>query len=304
MYPWKKLANFGINHVLDNGDLSCMTNGRNAWYVDADSGLDASGDGRSWDHPFLTITEALEKAQDYDVIFLAQATMKLTTGETFPLVVTQEGLRIIGSNVSMNQNKSLIYNASTDDNVFQIKANNVEIRNLSITQGAAKDIICLGDATFSGLGIYKFYLGTCRIDGYSAGKTAVASYAADVDAPDIHIENCVIRGCTDHAIEANWTRAMISDNVIYTVAAKAGINHIPNAGDRGGSIYANNRIIGVNSTDTGILLTGTPTAGLLSAYGNYIFNCNTTITQSANNVCVQMNYENDGAGGALIDPIA
>lgn len=299
-YPWKKLADFGTKHLLDGGDCAQSSQGHDQWFVDADA--DVTGDGRSWDHPFITIQEALAKAGDFDIIYLGEATMKATTGETFPLQITQEGLRIYGVNPSMNQNKSLIYNSASAVVVFEILANNVEIRNVSITQGAAADAIQLGSATVAA--VYKFYMSDVRVDCYGTGVMGVASHTATVDAPDLHIENCLFRGMTGHAIEANWTRAMINDCVIYTVAANAGIEHVPTTTSRPASVYARNRIIGVDSTDTGILISNTPGAGLLSAYDNYILNCATSITQKAENTCVQFNYESDGAGGAIIDPIA
>lgn len=271
------------------------------WF--ADSNVDISGSGVSWETAFKTFAEALAAA-------LAAATARGYGGDTIKfrgefnesgLELAVDGLTIEGQDESNNHYRSLIY-SDTATPLFIIKENNITIKNLGFAQQAAQPVIQLGDAASQAW--YKLLIQNCKFDGWGTSTGAIAYGDATVDTPDIHIEKCLLRSFDGDILPMNSTRARIEECIMLLAATYAAISHIPTASNRPDSIYANNRIIGVNSTDTGIEIVNTPDAGKLIAYGNWIFNCAIPITQKAENVAVQMNYTNDGAGGALIDPIA
>lgn len=264
----------------------------NVWHVW--SVVSASGSGVSWETAFKTFAEALLAASAGDTIKVR--------GEfnESGLEIAVE-LHIIGDDVSNNHYRTLFYsNAATP--IFIIKANNWTMMNFGIAQQAAQPIIQLGDAAAQAW--YKGYIGNCKFDGWGTATSGISFGHATVDAPDIHIENCLFRSIAGTHIVSNATRGRYNRNKLLVSASQVGIDHQPDTSDRPDTIIEENLIVGVNSGDTGIKITNTPDAGKLIARRNDIFNCATPITQKATNVAVQMNYQNDGAGGALIDPIA
>ena len=67
------------------------------WYVDKNkTSPAASGDGLTWDGAFLTVTEAVDAAGDYDVIFIGHGVYS----EAATLAITQTGLKIFGAGSS------------------------------------------------------------------------------------------------------------------------------------------------------------------------------------------------------------
>jgi len=263
----------------------------NVWH--AWSAVSASGSGVSWETAFKTFAEALAAASAGDTIKVR--------GEFNESGLEIEELHIIGQDVSNNHYRTLFYSDEATP-IFIIKGNNVTIEKLGIAQQAAQLVIQIGDA--SGQAWYKLKLADLKIDGWGTANGGIGYGHATVDAPDIHIENCLFRSIAGTHIVSNATRGRYNDNILLISASQVGIDHQPDASSRPDTIIAHNRIIGANSGDTGIKITNTPDAGKLIAYDNHIFNCATTITQKATNVAVQMNYTNDGAGGTLIDPIA
>jgi len=264
----------------------------NVWHVW--SAVSASGSGVSWETAFKTFAEALVVATAGDVIKV------LGEFNESGLELAVE-LTIIGSDVSNNHYRTLFY-SDVETPIFIPKANNITVKNLGIAQQAAYPAIKIGDAL--GQSWYKLLLQNLKIDGWGAATYGVSFGHATVDAPDIHIENCLFRSIAGTHIVSNATRGRYNKNKLLLSTNGVGIDHQPDTSDRPDTIIEENLIVGVNSGDTGIKITNTPDAGKLIARRNDIFNCATTITQKATNVAVQMNYTNDGAGGVLIDPIA
>jgi len=261
----------------------------------ADGGVTISGDGLSWDKAYKTIQEAVAAASAGDTIFVRGEFSLAST------IAIDKQLNLVGENTTNNQYVTLIYGSGAYP-LITVKANNCKIFNCGFAQMAAQNTIQIGDANAQNW--YKLHISNCKFDGWGTSTGGVHAFHTTVDAPDTTIDNCLFRSFAGDCILSNWTRARIDNNIILVEASLSGITHTPNAGDRPDTIISNNIIVGVNSGDTGIELSGTPTAGTLIAYENKIFNCATSITQAATNVAVQFNYVNDGAGGALIDPIA
>lgn len=264
----------------------------NVWHVA--TAATTTDTGRSWQSPFKTLAEAIAIAMPGDTIKI--------WGE-----VNESGLElevevhIIGQNTSRNQNNTLLYPADAEP-IFIIKADQCSIENVGFAQTEAALAIQIGDT--AGQSWDKLHIKNCKFDGWGTSTGAIALGDPAIDAPDIHIEDCLFRSFNGDVIVSNMTRGLFEKNIIHVAATFSAISHVPDTSDRPDTIIQDNLIIGVNSTDIGIEIVNTPDAGKLTARRNDIFNCATSITQKATNVCVQMNYANDAAGGALIDPIA
>lgn len=266
-------------------------------FVDGTNGADGANEGLTWDEAFKTISYAISKASTNDAIVVAPGTYD----EGAAITINVEGLKIIGSDSSRNQYRTLIYGNEANA-LFIVKEDNIEISNLGFAHAGASITVQIGDANSQNW--YKLHIHDCKFDGWATALNAIDYYHTTVDAPDIHVERCLFRSYADDVIISDYTRSLVNDNIIYVAANKSAISHVTDGSDRGDAIFYKNRIIGVNSGDTGLEIVNTPDAAKLIAYENYIFNCATSITQKAENVAVQMNYVNDAAGGALIDPIA
>jgi len=271
------------------------------WYVDKYKTSPAiSGDGLTWDTAFLTIAEAITAAGAYDTILIGAGTY------AEKLTITQYGLKMFGAMASSGDQSfttiSAILASAAPCLTITTKGKQ-EIAGINFQQAGAKAAVQLGES--GGSGIYSIHIHDCRFDGTGVGLYGVSNYAASnpEDCPDLVVENCQFREFVTAAIYANSTRDVYRNNLIWVRAAGIGIDYVPTTGDRPDGLIENNRIVGSNSTDTGIKITGTPTAGTYFIVRNIIANCNTLLTSKTNNdaVCVN-NYSGDSAGGALVDP--
>lgn len=227
------------------------------WY--AKSSVASSGDGTSWETAFKTITEVVAAAAAGDMIVLDGE-----FDEGAAVTITKQ-LIIVGQNPSRNGYPTMVYNSSSHE-LFIVKANNVEIRNIGFVQTQAKEAIKIGDT--AGQAYYKLYIAGCKFDLYGAGTYAIAS-GDTADAPDIHIQDCLFRSFATAAILSNWTRARIDNNTFIVPTAKTGIVHSPNGGSRPDTQILDNEFITPDNTNgVGITVTNTPTAGTLLVHGN------------------------------------
>lgn len=285
-YPWKKLAEFGNLHLNEAGNL--VLDGRPQWYVDGS--VSASLSGLSWDKPLLTIAEAITKASAGDTINI--------TGEfsiAATLTVAKE-LWFIGQNWNSNLYNTMIYPSAAVD-LFTVTAHQCKFINLGLVQNQAAHFIELTSG-------YKTHIKGCRLDGWGAADAGIKSDAGG-DCPDITIEDNLFRSIAGTHIVSNWTRALIQNNTFLVSATKIGVDHTPTGGGRPDTRIIDNLFVGENSDDTGIKISNAPTAGKFIVTGNKLFNFGTaTITQHANSAAVSRNFYNDGAGGAVIDPIS
>lgn len=97
------------------------------WYVDGD--VAGSGDGKTWEKAFKTLTEAVAVATDDDAIFVAPG-KDYEEGE---IRITQTHLKIIGSVGSTPQMPGTrLYNSAiTTTSLMRIDADNVEIAGIN-----------------------------------------------------------------------------------------------------------------------------------------------------------------------------
>lgn len=255
-------------------DAEILGKGTN-YYVD--DNVTASGDGKSWDYAFLTITEAVAAVSAFDKIFVAPGDYD----ESAAVAITTEGIKIIGSGDDV-RNVAMIWSTTGTYDLMTIDAHHVEIigMSFSVIPDTKSAIVVSGTTTSS-----KVRIANCRFDGWSGEYGVYVN-----ESPDIVIENNLFRSFNTSAIYSNSTRAMIRNNIIHAVAAKIGITHVPTGGNRPDTVIKDNLIKGVNSTDTGISLSGTPTESALVIEGNKVINCATPITLSKYTSWYEGNY--------------
>ena len=265
------------------------------YFVDAN--LSSAGDGETWDTAYTTITAAIAQAGDNDVIYIAPG--DYLEGAT--IAITEDNLRLIGVGGNQNSNAVLLYNNTTYAayDLLTVNANNVEIAGIGFT---TINDSCSAIKIATTAAAYKTWIHDCRFDGWSAGEYAIHT-GTTYDSPDVLVEHNLFRAWTTSALFCNATRGIYRSNIIHVPAATIGIEHYPNAANRPDQLYHQNIILGAASTDTGIKITNTPSAGLYMIIENKVLNCNTSITGKATNdaACV-LNYVGDASGGALIDP--
>jgi hypothetical protein len=272
------------------GTLSATNFVGDTWYVNGDKS--ASGNGKSWDRAFKTITEAITASSADDVIFVAPGDYD----EGAALAITQENLRIIGPGNDARQ-QAMIWSNAASHHLMTINAHNVEIAGLGFTQ--TKDTYdCIQVSTTASY--FKVWIHDCRFDGYGQGEHGV-HLGTTYDSPDNCIEWNKFRAFQTAAIYMYTTRGTCRHNYIATAAGAIGI-HLPATGaNRPENFVTDNDILGVNSTDTGITVAAV-NAGTLMLSRNHVCGAATSISQFANGQhSGTENYASSTAGGALID---
>lgn len=261
----KSLYTVLVTDRLDNAEngnaaiLAALNNGNTVWY--ADSSVSASGAGTAWSNAFKTIAEAIAAASAGDVIRIKGEFNE----SNLDLAVE---LTLIGENTSDNQYNTLIYSTDATPLVF-VEANNCKIFNIGFAQQAADNAITIGDD--AGESWYKLHIRGCKFDGFGTGLLGVAS-GSGADAPDITIEDCLFRSFATGFIGSNWTRGEIKNNRFIVNGATYAITHTPDAGSRPDTIIEGNIFTGNNASSAGIVVSNTPTTGMLAITGNKFVN--------------------------------
>ena len=276
---------------VKEGDLAVLAGFGNRWFVNAS--VSASGDGKTWDAAFKTVLEAINSAGTNDFIYIAPGSYSITA--TLSLVTA--GVKMIGSG-GMFSETTLITGAV---DLLDIDASNVEVAGIAFEGTTnAKNCINLADTVLA----KNCHIHDCMLIGGGSGKAEYGIWQdATQDSENLIVENCSFKGFDTTALQVNATNATIQNNHITTIAGAIGIEHVPTTGARPGAKYIDNVIMGVASTDTGIKITGTPTAGTYSMIRNMVLNCNTPVTSKAGNDAISaLCYVGDASGGALMNP--
>lgn len=271
------------------------------WYVDKNKTAPAaSGDGKTWGTAFLTVTEAVTAAGNYDIIMIGQGVYS----EAATLAITQTGLKIFGSGTSgMIWGPTSLKSDTAADHLISINSDGVEIAGLDfICNTTSKNAIQMGDTTTT----YKTHIHDCHFGG---GGTTNIGVNCDTtqDTVDMHIEKCEFYNYSTAGIFLSGTRCKITDCLFFVPAAGIGIDNSTDTGaNRPDKFIARNYIIGSNSTDTGIKIASTePTDGTLLVANNVVTNCSTNITQDKSDAGVVNNGTyTDGVALAQVDPNA
>lgn len=121
--------------VVGGAGLNVKQDGHH-WYVDGS--LSASGDGKTPDNAFITITEAIDAAQAYDVIHIFPKQITDYTGdptsyeENLTIPFTKAGLALIGEYRGLTQGglPQLKDGATTTQHILRVRAPGCLIANL------------------------------------------------------------------------------------------------------------------------------------------------------------------------------
>ena len=266
------------------------------WYVDKNKANAVTGDGLSWDNAFLTVTEAIAAAGDYDVIFIGHGVYS----EAATLAITQTGLKIFGAGTSgFIWGPTSLKSDTAADDLITINSNGVEIAGLDfICNTNNKSAIVMGDSATT----YKTHIHDCHFGG-GTGEYGIECDLTQ-DTVDMHVDRCEFYNYASAGILLSGTRCKVTNCLFFVPAAGIGIDIRDTGANRPDKFIAHNSIIGSNSTDTGIKIPSTePTDGTLLVFDNCVTNCSTNITVDKSDAGLVNNptYVNSAAPGQ-VDP--
>ncbi len=264
------------------------------WYVDKNKTSPAiSGDGLTWDTAFLTITEAVAAAGDYDVIFIGHGVYS----EAATVNITQLGLKIFGAGTSgYIWGPTSMKSNTAADHMLSINANEVEIAGLDfIANTTSKNAIQMGSTATT----YKVHIHDCHFGG--GGTTNIGINCSLVqDTVDMHVERCEFYNHSTAGFVLSGTRTKVTDCLFFVPAAGIGLDIRDTGLGRPDKLIDGNKIIGSNSTDTGIKLpAGDITAGAILISNNIVTNCSTNITLNISEEGLVNNQLSAGGTGYL-----
>jgi hypothetical protein len=262
LVTWIKSANGGKATTLPAGSRGAVD-----WYVDSTEGSD-NYSGDSWENAFASIGKAITAigTDTFNRIFVAPGDYLVTEA----IAVTAEGTQIIGCGDD-NRNVCLVYTATAGIDLMTLDAHHIEIVGMSFSVVPDGQSAIVVSGTSAG---YKNRIANCRFD---LGSGEYAIYVNE--SPDIVIEDNMFRSWSTTAIRTYCTRAVIRRNRFLLMnAGTTAIEHVSTGGNRPDTEISFNTIHGINSTDTGIKLTGTPTEKFFHCFGNQITNVATPIT--------------------------
>jgi hypothetical protein len=247
LFAYQSVEGIGVNVYKD----------AQIWYVDK-TNVTTAGDGSTWENAFKTITAALAVAGNYDIIYVGPGFYT----EAAELTITQVGLKIIGCNSSGKTRGPCAMKTPTAAGpmlTIAVNANDVEICNIAFIATSGQKAIQLGGAA-SGY-VWRTHIHDCAFFGDDTGTYAVAVYGATTtpsagafpDVAECVVEKCHFYAWATAAICTYGTRMLNRANTIFVPANGVGI--VLGTG-RPFSEVSYNKICGVNSGDTGILVTG------------------------------------------------
>lgn len=299
-YDWDQRVNFSAGLSGANVQQYKATD---VWYVDK-TNCTVSGDGKSWENAFLTITEAVAAAGNYDTIFVGPGFYT----EAAAITLSQVGLKIIGCNSSGKTRGPCAMKTPTAAGhmlIIPVNVNDVEICNIAFIATGAYNAITLGAAA-TGY-IWRTHIHDCGFFGDDLGLYAIGVYGATTtpaagafpDVAESVVERCYFYAWVTACTCVYGTRVLLQDNIMFVPAAGCGIAH---GCGRPFALITRNLIIGKESTDTGIKLTGDDDGSVL-VYANVATNLNVPITPTISDAGNVANLEyKDGAVVGQIDP--
>jgi len=277
------------------------------WYVDKGKTTGVSGGGDNWDDAFMTVTEAIDAAGDYDTIFIAAGFYT----EATELTVTQVGLKIFGLNSSGKTRGPCALKTPTAAGpmlTIAVDANDFEVAGLAFIATSGHEAIVYGGAA-AGY-VWRPHIHDCAFFGDDTGTYAVGVYGATTtpsagafpDCAEAVVENCHFYAWATAATCIYGTRHLNKNNTIFVPASGNGIIQ---GNGRPFSEVSGNRILGVSSGDTGIVITGDDDSSWICE-NNKLLNLETPITQDVSSEGIASNNFIYHATGAVtsVDPLS
>lgn len=236
---------------------------------------------------YTSVKSAVDAAQSNDQIIIAPGVYD----EGAEIALDVEGLRIFGSGTTgLMYGPCSMKQSAANHHIFSIEANGIEIAGLGFIVSGAYNAIDI-DHTAA---VYKTHVHDCFFTGtygiYSGGT---------FDSVDLIVEDCSFLSCATAGLYMNGSRNKAVNNTFWVPTSGIGIQYVPTTTNRGFNLIANNLICGTGTTDTGIQIDGTPTAGQVMITENKIFKCNTTITAVSSGSGIAMNNYTGASTGAI-----
>jgi len=275
-----------------------VTYGSNIWYVDGGKSTAVTGDGTTWDKAFLTITEAVAKAGNDDIIFIAYAVY----AEAAKVAITQHGLRLIGVNPTRTFGGAGLITTNHSDDLMSVNANRVEITGLTFwCNTGGKNGIVFGE-TYDPWHCYvhNCYFGTSAQDG-SGGEYGIKLNETN-DCSDTTIENCTFHDFNTAGIVIKATRSRVENCIFQIYNGKIGIDYQQSGSVNPEGICLNNNMVGWGAGSngcTGIQVAGAVTAGRILIARNVIANCETNVTGTTVDAGFCQNWADESAATYL-----
>jgi len=284
---------FGVDDGKYHSSID-FRGGRN-FYVDANAGTTGL-DGRSFASAFLTITEALAAISTYDTINVLAGSYT----EADVLDITNAGTRIIGVTTAKYQwGLSGIFTNTAAGHLMTINANNVEIAHLNfVIETNNKDAIRTASTAET---VWNLHIHDCHFAG-NPGEYGINMNLTN-DTVECVIERCEFLDFATAGVLMYGSRSKIMDCLFFTSASCSGLIYYANADDRGYCLIADNKLVGSASSDSGIVLPSTPSAGKLLVYNNCVTNhatINITQDKTKENFANNPTYLN-GTGTGQVD---
>lgn len=224
----------------------------------------ASGDGKSWEDSFLTVTEGLAALSDNDTLFIGPGNYDEAAKMTLSSV---DNVRILGMNTGMSwgEGATCIRNviASTADILDISHCQSVEIAGISFIVISGNDCINITGLSRS------LHIHDCTFIG-DVGGGAVGLYGVNLDGsngPDAMIHDCrFFRFVTASLVMGNQ-RNIVKDNEFWVVDSGAGIL-FDGASAAGYQVIKDNEFVGEGGT------AGYGIYSVASTAGNYLITRN------------------------------
>jgi len=263
------------------------------WYVDKNKASGVSGDGSTWSDAFMTVTEAVAAAGDYDVIFIGHGTYT----EADIIDITQNGLRIFGAGTGTYQwGKTSLNTNTAGGHLLSINANDVEIAGMGfIIETNDKNAIQVADTAEAP---WRCHIHDCHF----AGNPGEIGINCDItnDPVELVVERCEFLDFPTCGIHLSSSRSKIMDNLFFVFTGQIGLDIHDSGEDRAWKLISDNMFVGTG-TCTGIRMETATTAGSIGIFRNLFSNFSTEMTSNVKEVgCI--NYMDDAAGGALVVP--
>jgi len=261
------------------------------YYVDKN--ISNSGDGKSWDSAFKTITLGFAALSNYDWLIIGPGNYD----EAATITLTgKKGCKIFGYNTGMQWGEGTTCwrdVTSTDDLLNLTGCQSIEISGIGFINTAAKDAI-----NFTGL-CYSVHIHDCSfVADTGGGATALYGInAGGANGPDLYVHDCRFFRYVTAAIVMGHQRNVIQNNFIVVPAAGHGINYA--SGTAPYNLVADNYFLGANSTDIGI--SGTAgSAGNEMITHNWFANLSSEIETSVDENCLENYYADATTGGGVV----
>jgi len=281
------------------GDLLNEAGGVSMGTIHYVNGLaSVTGDGASWDTAFLTMTEAVAAAVDYDIIIVGAGYYS----EAAVMDITQHGLKIIGTGNGGQWGPCGFGSAVSGDTIMTINANRVELSGIAFwCLTNAKQGVVLGTSYDSwNTWIHDCAFGT-GVGGNTLGEYGIKANETE-DCANTLIEDCYFHYMSTAAIVSKATRMTIRRNLIWS--SSIGIDIQNEADAFANCAVYDNHIIGRGSEtsgDIGIKLASTePTDGTVYVGNNVVTSFSTNITQDKGDAGLVNNGTSGNGSSPLI----